>query len=261
MVASEQGSASRTDSRDEISILVEELHVEYRVYEEQRLNARDMLHRGFRPRRQATVRAIRGVTFSVPRGQAVGIIGSNGSGKSTLLRTIAGLQARSSGTVLVSATPQLLGVNAALKPELSGYRNVMLGGLAMGLAPDEIEARLPDIEQFSELGDAMGRPLKTFSSGMRARLAFSVATLRVPEILLVDEALAVGDRQFRKKSLERIRAIRDQAGTVLMVTHNLNEVRQTCARAIWLDHGVIVDDGETEAVLARYEAEDEAAVG
>ena len=153
---------------------------------------------------------------------------------------------------MVSAQPQLLGVNAVLKPNLSGYRNAVLGGLAMGMTRGEIEAGLDEIESFAGLGTAMERPLKTFSSGMRARLAFSVATLRTPEILLIDEALAVGDQEFRRRSLEKIRQIRDEAGTVLMVTHNLKEIRKTCNRAVWLDRGIVVMDGPTNEVLASY---------
>jgi teichoic acid transport system ATP-binding protein len=242
-----------------VAISVQDLHVSYRVYEEQRLSARELLGRGFRRRRHSTVHAVRGVTFDIRAGEAVGIVGSNGSGKSTLLQTVAGLQARESGRVLVRAEPHLLGVNAALKPNLSGYRNVMLGGLAIGMTRAEIEDRFSEVEEFSGLGDAMARPLRTFSSGMRARLAFSIATLRTPEILLIDEALAVGDRDFRKRSLERVRKIRDDAGTVMMVTHNLNEVRNTCRRVIWLDHGTIRADGPTEAVLEIYESGDDGA--
>ncbi len=112
---------------------------------------------------------------------------------------------------------------------------------------------MDEIVEFSGLGDAMGRPMNTYSSGMRARLAFSIATLRVPDILLIDEALAVGDKEFRQKSLERIREIQTAAGTVIMVTHNLNEIRETCSRAIWLDDGVLVANGGVADVLARYE--------
>ena len=254
-----RAAPDRSNLNRPLAIRIEGVHVSYRVYEEQRLSTRELVSRGFRRRRHTNVHAVRGVSFDVRAGEAVGIVGSNGSGKSTLLQTVAGLQALDSGRVMVLAQPQLLGVNAALKPNLSGYRNVMLGGLAIGMTRPEIEARFGEVENFSGLGEAMGRPLKTFSSGMRARLAFSIATLRTPEILLIDEALAVGDREFRTRSLERVREIRDQAGTVLMVTHNLNEVRNTCARVIWLDGGVVRMDGPTEEVLGSYESSDEPA--
>lgn len=239
---------------EQVAILVRDVHVRYRVYADQRLSARELFARRLRGRETVEVHAVRGVSFDIHVGEAVGILGPNGSGKSTLLRTIAGLQSMDSGTVLVRSEPHLLGVSAALKPQLSGYRNVMLGGLAMGLTEDEVRERMPEVESFSGLGDAMGRPMSTYSSGMRARLAFSIATLTSPDILLLDEALAVGDRDFRTRSLERVNEIRDAAGAVVLVTHNLGEIRQTCSRALWLDEGEIVADGDAEDVIAEYEA-------
>ncbi|MGA1438737.1 MAG: ABC transporter ATP-binding protein, partial [Ilumatobacteraceae bacterium] len=147
-----------------------------------------------------------------------------------------------------------LGVAAALKPQLSGYRNVYLGGLAIGLGRDEIDERIHEVVEFSGLGDSMSRPLKTYSSGMRARLAFSIATLRTPEILLLDEALAVGDRSFRDRSIAKINQIRENANSIVLVTHNLNEIRETCDRAVWLDDGALVADGPVEDVLTEYES-------
>lgn len=238
----------------ELTVSVRGLEVTYRVYEEQRLSIRQLVGRGFRNRRSIEVRAVRGVDLDVRRGDAVGLIGPNGSGKSTLLRAIAGLQSKTAGSVMVRGEPHLLGVHAALKPRLSGYRNVLLGGLAMGLTMGEINDRIDDVIDFSGLGDAIGRPMDTYSSGMRARLAFSIATLRVPDILLIDEALAVGDREFRERSLERINQIRDEAQSVMMVTHNLSEIRATCNRAIWLQDGSIVEAGSVDDVLGRYEA-------
>ena len=174
----------------------------------------------------------------------------------TMLRAIAGLQSLESGSIKVRGEAQLLGVGAALKPTLSGYRNVMLGGLAIGLTRAEVEARMQGVVEFSGLADAMGRPMSTYSSGMRARLAFSIATLRVPDILLIDEALAVGDKEFRERSLARINDIREQAGTVVMVTHNLGEIRATCNRVIWLSDGALRADGAVDDVLEAYEADE-----
>jgi teichoic acid transport system ATP-binding protein len=113
---------------------------------------------------------------------------------------------------------------------------------------------MDSIVEFAGLGEAMARPMNTYSSGMRARLAFSISTLRVPDILLIDEALAVGDKDFRTKSLDRLEEIREEAGTILMVTHNLNEIRQSCTRALWLERGVLMADGDVEAVLTQYES-------
>ena len=155
----------------------------------------------------------------------------------------------------VRAQPTLLGVNAALKPELSGHRNIVVGGLAMGLKLTEVRAHMDDIAEFTELGEALDRPLRTYSSGMRARLAFSIATIHTPEILLIDEALAVGDKKFRAKSLARVREMQAEAGTIVMVTHNLDEVRKTCTRAVWLDQGILRMHGEVEPVLEAYESD------
>lgn len=239
-----------------MSVSVRGLRIEYRVYEDQPLGMRELVSRGFKSRRSTTVRGIDHLDLDVHIGEAVGIVGSNGSGKSTLLRAIAGLQSPTEGQILVRGEPHLLGVGAALKPALSGYRNVILGGLAMGMKRSEVEAALAGIEEFSGLGEAMARPMRTYSSGMRARLAFSIATLRVPDVLLIDEALAVGDRDFRQRSLDRINEIKANANTIIMVTHNLNEIRQTCDRAVWLHQGRLVADGPTESVLEAYEASD-----
>lgn len=239
---------------DEVSVEVANADVKFHIYEEQQLSMRELVSRGFKGRTSTTVHAVKGVSFAVHVGEAVGIVGSNGSGKSTLLRAIAGLQSLEVGSIRVRGEAQLLGVGSALKPALSGYRNVMLGGLAMGLKRSEIETQFDDIIEFSGLRDAMARPMRTYSSGMKARLAFSIATLRVPDVLLIDEALAVGDQEFRERSLDRISEIREQAGTVIMVTHNMGEIRKSCSRAIWLEQGELVADGPVEDVLDRYEA-------
>ena len=246
------GSAGLDGSLAELSVRIRDLEVRYQVYEEVSSTTRSLLGR-FRQRRSVDVHALKGISVDFLTGQAIGIIGPNGSGKSTLLRTIAGLQPKSAGSVHVRGEAHLLGVNAALKSELSGFRNVMLGGLAMGLSQNQIRSKMDELVDFSGLGDAMARPMRTYSSGMRARLTFSIATLRTPEILLIDEALAVGDRSFRAKSLEKIREIQRDANSVVMVTHNLNEIRETCTRVLWLDQGRLVADGEVETVLKSYE--------
>lgn len=240
-------------STAQLSVSVQGLDIRYRVYEDQVFSARELVGRGFRSRRSTVVHAVKDLSFDLHVGDAVGIVGSNGSGKSTLLRAIAGLQTPTSGAILVRGEPHLLGVGAALKPLLSGYRNVMLGGLAMGMTRTEVESQLETVREFSGLGEAMARPMHTYSSGMRARLAFSIATLRIPDVLLIDEALAVGDQDFRARSLARINEIRSQASTVVMVTHNSSEIRKTCQRCLWLDQGELVADGSVDDVLAQYE--------
>ena len=236
-----------------VTVAVDDLHVQYRVYADRHLTLRRLVSQRFGGRDTTVVHAVRGISFTVHRGEAVGIVGSNGSCKSTLLAAIAGLLPPSNGRVLVRSQPTLLGVNAALKPELSGRRNIVIGALAMCLTMDEVRSDLDRVAEYTELEEALNRPIRTYSSGMRARLAFAIATLRIPDILLIDEALAVGDRHFRSKSLELVRQMQAEAGTILMVTHNLNEIRSTCSRAIWIDDGEIRADGAVDEVLTAYE--------
>ena len=202
------------------------------------------------------VHAVRGVSFTAYRGEAIGLIGSNGSGKSTLLRAIAGLLPPESGKVYTEGQPSLLGVNAALMNDLTGERNVILGGLAMGMTQDEIRERYQDIVDFSGIndkGDFISLPMRTYSSGMAARLRFSIAAAKTHDVLMIDEALATGDGRFRKRSEARIRELRKEAGTVFLVSHSNSSIRDTCDRVLWLEKGELRMDGLTEDVLAAYE--------
>lgn len=235
-----------------ITILVEDVEIDYRVYSDNHRSLRDVLARKS-ARDFRLVHAVRGVSLEVRAGDAVGIIGANGSGKSTLLRAIAGLIHVNEGRVLVRNEPTLLDVGAALKSSMSGARNIYVGGMALGLTRRQVDERFDDIVAFAELAESIDLPMRTYSSGMRARLRFAVASAVTPEILLIDEALAVGDRSFRKKSLNRVRQLVDEAGTVVMVTHNLGEVQSTCNRALWLDQGVVRADGTPEEVIKAYE--------
>jgi teichoic acid transport system ATP-binding protein len=195
------------------------------------------------------------VSFVAREGDAVGLIGRNGSGKSTLLQAVAGLLPTAAGAIYTSAQPALLGVNAALLPTLSGERNIELGSLALGLTPAEAAARRDSIVDFAGIGDFVSFPMTTYSSGMSARLRFAIAASVTHEILLIDEALATGDAEFQRKSQERILELRDQAGTVFLVTHSAGIVRETCNRAIWLDKGQVVLDGPADEVVDAYEAD------
>ena len=170
------------------------------------------------------VHAVKGVSFTAYQGEAIGLIGSNGSGKSTLLRAIAGLLPVDRGAIYTQGQPSLLGVNAALLNDLSGERNVVLGCLAMGMTRDEVSGSTPEIIEFSginERGDFAILPMRTYSSGMAARLRFSIAAAKRHDVLLIDEALATGDTPFRKRSEQRVRELRDGAGTVFLVSHQL----------------------------------------
>jgi teichoic acid transport system ATP-binding protein len=202
------------------------------------------------------VHAVRGVSFSAYRGEAIGLIGSNGSGKSTLLRAIAGLLPPESGRVFTDGQPSLLGVNAALMNDLTGERNVILGGLAMGMSNEEVREKYEGIVDFSginEKGDFISLPMRTYSSGMAARLRFSIAAAKNHDVLMIDEALATGDRKFQKRSEDRIRELRKEAGTVFLVSHNNKSIRDTCDRVLWLEKGELRMDGPTDEVIKAYE--------
>lgn len=204
-----------------------------------------------------TVHAVRGVSFVAYRGEAIGLIGTNGSGKSTLLKAVAGLLPVESGRIYTNGQPSLLGVSAALMNDLTGERNVHLGGLAMGMSREQIKERYEEIVDFSginEKGDFITLPMRTYSSGMAARLRFSIAAAKDHDVLLIDEALATGDRSFQKRSEARIRELRRHAGTVFLVSHNNRSIRDTCERVLWLERGELRLDGPTDEVMKEYES-------
>ena len=198
------------------------------------------------------VHAVKNVSFTVYKGETIGIIGTNGSGKSSLLRSIAGLTQPTNGAVYASARPVLLGVGAVLMPSLSGEKNIMLGGLAMGYSKKETAELAPAITEFAGLEDFIDLPMRTYSSGMSARLRFAIAASRNHDILIIDEALSVGDQQFRKRSEARMREMRDTAGTVFLVSHSIKSILDTCSRVIWLEKGVLKMDGDPLEVCKAY---------
>ena len=239
-------------------VVVDDLHVVYRVYGAggDKGTAATALLRIMGRRTRGSIRevhAIRGVSFVAYRGDAVGVIGRNGSGKTTLLRAIAGLLPPEQGNVYTDGEAALLGVNAALLDDLTGERNVVLGCLAMGMTKKETREKYPSIVDFSGVGEFVDLPMKTYSSGMGSRLRFAIAASKSQDILLVDEALATGDAEFRVKSHARIEELRQDAGTVFLVAHNLEEVELTCNRVIWMERGQIVTQGEdVTGIIDRY---------
>lgn len=204
--------------------------------------------------RAVTVHALNELSLVVNRGESVGVIGRNGSGKSTLMQLISGQIRPSSGAIHASNTPIMLGVNAALVPELSGDQNVVLGCLAMGLSHAEISDRFEEIVEVSGLEKSIHLPMKSYSSGMGSRLRFAIAACANPEILLVDEALNTGDAQFGVRSKRRMDELRSEAGCVLLVSHSLPTIRQMTARTIWLDKGDLIMDGSSKEVTKAYMA-------
>lgn len=236
-------------------VVVDDLHVKYRVFASGRAvdrNKSGLLSRGQRGVRY--VHALKGVSFVAYQNESIGVVGANGSGKSTLMRAIVGLTPPHSGAVYASSRPNLLGVGAALMPNLSGERNIVLGGLALGFSRSEVERLRDEIVEFAELQDFIDLPMRTYSSGMQARLKFAIASAKQHEILIIDEALSVGDKRFQKRSEERIRQMRDAAGTIFLVSHSSQSIRQTCTRTIWLHKGELMMDGPTDEVMDAYEA-------
>ncbi len=198
------------------------------------------------------IRALQELSLVVGQGEALGVVGRNGSGKSTLSKIICGKLMPTTGEVWAQGTPMMLGVNAALVSEISGRQNIILGCLAMGMTRDEIDERLPAIEESTGLDTAIHLPIKTYSSGMSARLRFAIATSRDPEVLVIDEALNVGDAQFRERSQQRMQELREQAGAVVLVSHNSKTITNSCSRVLWLHHGMPVADGDPEDVMYQY---------
>jgi teichoic acid transport system ATP-binding protein len=239
-------------------VIADDLHIVYRVFGAggDKGTAATALLRIMGRKTRGSIRevhAIRGVSFVAYRGDAVGVIGRNGSGKTTLLRAIAGLLPPEQGDVYIDGEAALLGVNAALLDDLTGERNVVLGCLAMGMSKAQTKERFPSIVDFSGVGDFIDLPMKAYSSGMGSRLRFAIAASKSQDILLVDEALATGDAEFRVKSHARIQELRKDAGTVFLVAHNLEEVEQTCNRVIWMERGKIVTQGEDViGIIDRY---------
>lgn len=243
------GARKPTIVVDRLDVVYEVLATGKRATGSRRLLQRRTGRRGIRE-----IHAVRDVSFVAREGEAIGLIGVNGSGKSTLLRAIAGLLPVRSGRVWAEAEPTLLGVNAALINELSGERNVVLGGLAMGMSPAEVTRRYPDIVDFAAIGEFIDLPMSTYSAGMGARLRFAIASSAAHRILLIDEALATGDAVFQRKSQDRIDELRATAGTVFVVSHSLGIVRESCERALWLDQGRLRMDGPSREVVDAYEA-------
>lgn len=198
--------------------------------------------------------ALQKVSFAAEKGDVIGIVGHNGAGKSTLLKVISGIMKPTYGSVKVygSIVP-MLELGSGFDPELSGRENIYLNGAILGYSQKFLEEKYEKIIEFSELGDFIEAPLRTYSSGMLARLAFSVACIVEPEILIVDEILSVGDADFQEKSRARMMELMTGGTTVFFVSHSLKQIRQMCSKVVWLEHGQVQAIGKTEDVCDRYE--------
>ncbi|MGH2787657.1 MAG: ABC transporter ATP-binding protein [Actinomycetota bacterium] len=245
-------SGAKDITKGMVTVQAEHVHVRYRVYEDVKQTLRALVASAGRRRRFREILAVNDVSFEAYAGEVIGVIGPNGSGKTTLMQAIAGLLPVNEGAVYARATPMLLGVGAVLNKTLSGRRNILLGGLALGLTKQQVLEREPEIIEFAGIGDAIDRPMKTYSSGMSARLQFAISAAVRPEILIIDEALAVGDRDFKVKSTKRIDELRRSAGTVFLVSHSMQQIHKSCTRVLWLKNGRLEMDGPPDEVIAKY---------
>jgi ABC-type polysaccharide/polyol phosphate transport system ATPase subunit len=240
---------------ESIAIRLENITQRYRVISERPDTVRELFARFFRHKTSFhDFDALKNVSFSVRRGEVVGLIGRNGSGKSTTLKIIAGVYRPTAGRVEVNGTvAPLIELGAGFHPELTGRENILINGLLMGYSRREMLSRTQGIIEFAGIGDFIDAPIKQYSSGMYVRLAFAVATEVEPDILVVDEILAVGDLGFQKKCYERLKRFRDLGKTIVMVTQSMVDIVSTCDRAIYLDKGEIQFDGPPEEAADLYQ--------
>lgn len=236
--------------KDEIAISVKDLHVYYR----------DMNRFSLKKARKEKgsgklFKAVKGVSFEIPKGQILGICGKNGSGKSTLLRAISGIFAADKGSInLHKNTISLLSIGVGFQRQLTGYENIYLSGMLLGYTKDQIDEKVDSIIEFSELGDFVYRPVRSYSSGMYSKLAFSITAILETDIMLIDEVLSVGDIHFKEKSYNKMKElINDSNRTVVIVSHSSKTLIELCDRVIWLHEGLIKDDGKPEKIMEKYE--------
>ncbi len=236
---------------EEIAIEVKNLSVSYKSLKA--YSIKKMLLRG-KSNRNDSFQAVKDVSFSVPKGEIWGIIGRNGSGKSTMLKAIGGIFSPDKGTIdLKGHSVSLLAIGVGFKVNLTGRENIMLVGLLLGFTEKEIKEKTESIIEFSELGDFIDKPVRTYSSGMHSKLAFSITAILETDIMLVDEVLSVGDEHFKKKSMKKMRElIGDENRTVLIVSHSIPTLKELCTRVIWMHDGEIKMIGEPTEVLEQY---------
>lgn len=237
-----------------LSIRVEDVSVTYRTSLERKPTFKGTLLRlGRRERVVREVEALKDVSLQVPQGAVLGVLGANGAGKSTLVRTMAGILPPTTGRVEVHGrVSTLLALGVGFNRDLSGRENVILGGLAAGLKREQLHEKYDEIVAFAELEDFMDMPMSTYSSGMYGRLGFSVAVNMEPDILLIDEALSVGDARFRRKSFNKMKELCDQARTIVLVSHALGSIQELCDTVVWMHQGELRMQDEPDAVIGAY---------
>ena len=236
----------------EYAIEVDNLCIHYKTL--QRYSIKQSLLKG-KTSKSAVFEAVKGISFKVKKGEILGIIGKNGSGKSTMLRAIAGIFSPNSGTIdLHGHSISLLSIGVGFQPELSGRENILLSGMLLGFSEQEIRKQMDAIIEFSELGSFIDSPVRTYSSGMYSKLAFSITAILETDIILIDEVLSVGDSRFKKKSYDKMKElISDKDRTVIIVSHDAKTIANLCTNVLWINDGEFVKYGSTKEVLAEYE--------
>ena len=236
----------------EIAITVKDLHVYYRDMKRFSLKKNGLKGKGS----GKIFKAVKGVSFEVPKGEILGICGKNGSGKSTLLRAISGIFSPDHGSInLHGNSISLLSIGVGFQKQLTGYENIYLSARLLGYTKEEIDKKVKDIIDFSELGDFINRPVRSYSSGMYSKLAFSITAILETDIILIDEVLSVGDIHFKEKSYNKMKElISDSNRTVVIVSHSSKTITELCDKVIWLHDGLIKDQGDPKKIMEEYEA-------
>jgi len=236
----------------EYAIEVENLCISYKGLK--RYSIKQNLLLGKRAKAE-TFDAVKNVSFKVKKGEIVGLIGKNGSGKSTMLRSIAGIFSPNSGTIdLHGHSVSLLSIGVGFQKELTGRENILLSGMLLGFSEEQIREKMEEIIEFSELGKFIDAPVRTYSSGMHSKLAFSITAILETDIILIDEVLSVGDVRFKKKSYKKMKELISAADrTVVIVSHEMKSIRDLCSKVLWINDGEFVQYGDTETVLSAYE--------
>lgn len=239
---------------ENLAIEVKNVHVNYRLLKKQSLKKTLLT---FKSHKISKKEALKGISFTVEKGEIIGVIGDNGSGKSTLLRTIAGIISPDEGNVnLKDNTVSLLALGVGFNEELTGYENIFLSGMLLGMTKEAVKEKIQEIVEFSELEEDIDKPVRTYSSGMRSKLAFSITAILETDIILIDEVLSVGDIKFKEKSFNKMKElILDKNKTVLIVSHDINILEDICNRVIWIEDGKIKKIGNTKETIEEYKKE------
>lgn len=235
---------------NEYAVVAENVSKTYKIYDSNRERMKDF----FLPKNYGDdFYALRNISFAVPKGEVVGLIGLNGSGKSTLSNIIAEISQPSSGRIMINGTTSIINIAAGLNKNLTGLENIELKGLMIGLSPKEIRNIQDDIIEFAELGRFINQPVKTYSSGMKSRLGFAISVNINPDILIIDEALSVGDVSFAEKCMKKMNEVKEQGKTIFFVSHSSNQIKSFCTKVIWLEYGILKAYGDVGEVLPMYE--------